>query len=166
MTSLERAAADLRATVDQVATTAIDPISALWARRFATATGDTDAVFHDRAVAMRAGWRSIPLPPLMLTSTRSWLPGPPADGLAEDGTPLDDVGFPTGHGLRALGGGQALEWVGEPVIDEAMTVDVAVRSVTEKSGRSGDLLVVEVARTFLGADGEVLLTCSENRLFR
>ena len=166
MDSLREAADELRNSVNQTHTTPVEPISALWAQRFAVAAGDTEEVYHSRAAALAAGWRSQPLPPLLLTSTRSWLSGPPNDRLADDGTPLDDVGFPKGYGLRALGGGQSLEWSGEPVVEEAMSVDTAVRSVNEKSGRSGDLLVVEIERTFFGLGGQPLLVCHESRLFR
>ena len=35
-----------------------------------------------------------------------------------------------------------------------------------KEGRSGELLIVEVERRFLTADGELLITCDETRLLR
>jgi hypothetical protein len=160
------ALADVRGQVGVVRRTPIEPISELAARRFAVACGEHDPVFFDRTAAEAAGWRATPLPPLLLSSTRSWGPGPAGDELSLDGTPAGDVGFPAGHGLRAMGGGQRLAWHGDAVAGEPMHADAEVVGVDHKHGQSGDLLVVAIERRFYAADGSLLLECAENRVLR
>jgi hypothetical protein len=162
--SLDAARGEIESQVGQVRRTAIEPIPVVWARRFALACGETDPVWFDDDAARAAGYAAPPLPPLLLTSTRSWEAGPVA--LNPDGTPQDDPGFPAGHGLRALGGGQRLAFDGDAVTGVPLTAEVEVLGVEQKSGRSGDLLIVELERRFTDVDGRMLVRCAESRVLR
>jgi acyl dehydratase len=144
----------------------IGPVAPIWARRFALASGETDPVFFDDAAAAAAGYAGTPLPPLLLSSTRSWTPGPDRDDLGEDGMVLTDVGYPAGSGLRTLGGGQSLQFHADALAGVDLAVEAEIKDVRTKEGRSGELLIVEVERRFLTADGELLITCDETRLLR
>ena len=164
--SLETAAAMLRSKVGAVRRQSIGKVDPVWARRFALATGETDLIYFDPELAVSIGWRDSPLPPLMLSSTRTWDDGPTNEGLAEDGTPLNDVGFPTGSSLRSLGGGQSLNWIEDVLIGDEISTTSKVVGVSEKSANSGDILMVEIERRFYGTNGQLLLTCNEKRLLR
>jgi acyl dehydratase len=163
---LQLAAEELRARSGQVRRLEIGAVPEVWARRFALASGETDPIYYDREAARAAGWAGTPLPPLLLSSCRSWEPGPSHEDLAEDGMSLVDVGYPRGRGLRALGGGQSLEFHADGLAGVELVTEAEVTSASLKEGRSGDLLVVEIERRFLTLEEEPLLTCKETRLFR
>ena len=163
---LQAAADELAAQIGRVERTGIGPVPALWARRFAMACGETDAVFFDDAAAAAAGWAGTPLPPLLLTATRSWQPGPERDGLSDDGMPRVDIGIPAGHDLRVLGGGQSLHFHADALAGVDLVAEVELVNATPKEGRSGALLVVELQRRFSTVSGEPLLTCDETRILR
>ena len=163
---LQAALDAVRAQIGDVRRREIGAVSALSARRFAIACGETDPVFFEEAAARTAGWGGLPLPPLLLSSTRSWEPGPERDELNEDGMLLTDIGYPGGFGLRALGGGQSLRFHGDALAGVELATEAEVTGATRKTGRSGDLLVVELERRFLTADGELLVTCEETRILR
>jgi acyl dehydratase len=163
---LREAAEELRRQLGDVRRRELGAVSPLAARRFALACGESDPVFFDDDAAAAAGWAGTPLPPLLLSSTRSWEPGPGRSELAGDGTPHDDVGFPAGYGLRALGGGQSLRFHEDAVAGVELASEVELTGATVKSGRSGDMIVVELERRFLGPDGELLVSCDETRILR
>jgi len=164
--ALTNALAELRGRIGEPRRTDIGAVTPLAARRFAVACGETDPVFFDDDAAHAAGWAGTPLPPLLLSSTRSWEAGPARDELNEDGMLLTDVGYPSGQGLRALGGGQSLRFHADAVAGVELVTEAEVTGSQTKSGRSGDLLVVELERRFLTADGGLLLTCEETRILR
>jgi acyl dehydratase len=163
---IETALAFVQGQIGEVRRTEIGAVSPLWARRFALACAETDPIFFDDEAAAAAGYAGTPLPPLLLSSTRSFAVGPDRDGLSEDGVVLSDVGYPAGSGLRTLGGGQSLRFHADALAGVELAVEAEVKSATTKDGRSGELLIVEVERRFLAADGELLLTCDETRLLR
>jgi hypothetical protein len=160
------AAAELESQIGVVVRHEIGAISPLWARRFAVACGEDDPVFFDDDAAAAAGWAGTPLPPLLLSSTRSWQPGPDRAALDEDGTPISEVGFPRGFGLRALGGGQSLTFHADAIAGVELVADAELRHATVKSGRGGELIVVELERRFSTAEGELLVACGETRILR
>jgi hypothetical protein len=163
---LQAAAETVLAQVGQVRRNEIGAVPPLWSRRFALASGETDPIYFDDDAARAAGWAGTPLPPLLLSSVRSWEPGPSQDDLAPDGMSLVDAGYPRGHDVRTMGGGQALELHADALAGVELVTEAEVTGATLKEGRSGGLLVVELERRFATLDGEPLLTCRETRLFR
>lgn len=164
--AIETAADELREQIGQITRVDIDPIPAWWSQRFALACGETSQVYFDETAARAEGWAAIPLPPLLLSSTRAWGMGGSVSDLSEDGTPRRDVGLPADSGLRALGGGQRLTFVGDAVSGVGYTSEAEVVGVTPKSGRSGDLLIVEMQRRFTITGGNLVLVCNESRVLR
>ena len=77
-----------------------------------------------------------------------------------------DVGYPAGSGLRTLGGGQSLQFHADALAGVDLAVEAEIKDARTKEGRSGELLIVEVERRFLTAEGELLITCDETRLLR
>jgi len=163
---LEAAADQIRGQIGRVRRAEIGAVSPLWARRFALASGETDPIYFDDEAARAAGWVGTPLPPLLLSSVRSWEPGPSRDDLAGDGMSLVDAGYPRGHDVRSMGGGQSLELHADALAGVELATEAEVTGAQLKEGRSGDLLVVELERRFVTLDGEPLVTCRETRLFR
>jgi hypothetical protein len=163
---LAKALDQLRSQVGDVRRQHIDPVPALWARRFAVACAEDDPVYFDDGAAAAAGWHGTPLPPLLLSATRSWTPGPERAQLGDDGMALADVGYPAGCRLRTLGGGQSLTFHADAVADVSLVAESAVTDARVKPGRSGELLVVALERRYLTRDGELVLVCDETRLFR
>jgi hypothetical protein len=163
---LNAAAEQVRRQIGEVHRARIGTVQTLWARRFALASGETDPIYYDEEAAHEAGWAGAPLPPLLLSSCRSWEPGPSRDDLADDGMSLVDVGYPRGHGLRVLGGGQSLELHADALAGVELATEAEVTAATLKEGRGGELLVVELERRFFTLDGESLVTCKETRIFR
>ena len=163
---LQAAAEDMRRQIGLARRAEIGAVAPLWARRFALASGETDPIYFDDDAARAAGWAGTPLPPLLLSSCRSWEPGPSREDLAEDGISLVDAGYPRGHGVRTMGGGQALELHADALAAVELAAEAEVTAATLKEGRSGKLLVVELERRFVTLDGEPLVTCRETRIFR
>jgi acyl dehydratase len=163
---LQAAAETLLGQVGQVRRTEIGAVPPLWSRRFALASGETDPIYFDDDAAHAAGWAGTPLPPLLLSSVRSWEPGPSHGDLAPDGMSLVDAGYPRGRDVRAMGGGQALQFHADALAGVELATEAEVTGATLKEGRSGDLLVVELERRFVTLGGEALVTCKETRLFR
>jgi hypothetical protein len=164
VTKRDVARAEIEGQLGKVTRLEIDPIPALLAQRFAVACGDMDDVFFDLSAARAAGWSSIPLPPLFLSSVRSWTAGPV--DLSADGTPRHDVGYPSSGAMRVIGGGQRLEFESEAVVDQPLVTEAEVVDVRAKAGRTGELLLVEVERRFFAADGALLVRCHETRVLR
>jgi hypothetical protein len=120
--------------------------------RFATAAADTGG--------------DGTAPELMLSSILEWGAGPPLAGLREDGTGVGREGWLPLDGLRLMGGGQDLA-LHAPVADGlAFEAEPALTSVTLKSGRGGDFLLLVITTEFRGPGGEPLVTCRETLIGR
>lgn len=162
---LDRAMMQLRERLGLTVETRIGRIGALAAQRFAVASSDDAPMYFDVAAAQAAGYAALPLPPLLLTSTRQWDPGPRLSDLRPDGTPLTDLGLPEGD-VRVLGGGQRIRFFRDVTVDTEVVSRVQLRRVTPEDARGGPLLVVDLLRTFRDAAGTPLVECEETRLLR
>jgi len=155
----------LRPHVGQSSQRDIGQLRSVDMQRFAVAVGDDLPITMNAAVAAAAGLPDVAAPPLFLSTVMSWDAGPPesrllADGLAPDG--LYDL--PVG-GLRLMGGGQSLEFLQPVVAGSRIAVQICVKDVQLKAGRSGPLILIQIERTFIG-DGEILLRCVETFIGR
>ena len=105
-------------------------------------------------------------PELMLSSILEWGAGPPLAGLREDGTGVGREGWLPLHGLRLMGGGQDLV-LHAPVTDGLVfEAEPSLTSVTLKSGRGGEFLLLVVTTEFRASGGEPLVTCRETLIGR
>jgi acyl dehydratase len=164
--ALAIAQAAIESQLGQVATIELGGISEVNARRFALASSDDNPIYFSPEAASEAGYAGTPVPPLYLSSVREWGAGTPSVELQSDGTTTSDVGRPEGLGLRVLGGGQRLEFLADVLVDVPVTATFEVLDVTRRSGRSGDMIVVEVSREYRSADGVTLVRCTESRILR
>jgi hydroxyacyl-ACP dehydratase HTD2-like protein with hotdog domain len=166
VSAVQEAAADLAARVGSRERLDLGRVSARDARRFAVASGDSNPVYHDAVAAAEDGYEALAVPPLLLPATRQWGPGPDAAGLRPDGLARDDVGLPGVGGLRTVGGGQALLFHANVCVDVPIVAELTLRDVAVKHGRSGELLIVAIDRSYRQADGTPLLECRETRVLR
>jgi acyl dehydratase len=144
----------------------IGPVRELEFRRFALASGEADPRYLDADAARALGYPGIIAPPGYLSAVMGWQAGPPAEQLRPDGTSGAEIADLPLEGLRVMGGGQELE-LGLPVVDGThVTMRTAVESVKFKQGRSGELIIVTVTRTFVDADGALLVRCRESFIAR
>lgn len=163
--NIERARALLADQVGLVQTVSIDGLTAHDVLRFAMATSDDNPAYSAGA-AQQAEASDIVVPPLLLTSVREWGPGSPTALLEPDGTTTADVGRPNGLELRALGGGQSLDFHADVPIGVAITATFAVVDVQRRAGRHGDFLLVEVHRDYRDPAENLLVHCAETRILR
>lgn len=125
------------------------PVGASEIRRFALAIMDSNPLWHDRDAAMNAGWPDIVAPPtFVLAGAR---PGVGDEEPAFDGTQamtvpgVQELPLPPG---RVLNAGSDL-WLSRPVFpSDWIESTTRLLDVVEKSGRSGQFLLVETESTF------------------
>jgi acyl dehydratase len=162
---LRDAVANLEARVGESVEFPIPPIGALAAQRFAVASSDDNPVFFSESAALEAGYQSLAVPPLLLTSVREWGAGPALSGLRVDGTPLSDLGIPPVE-LRVLGGGQELHFYRDVTVGTPIRARFELCGVSLTEGKTGSMVVVQLKRTFTDTDGELLIACDERRILR
>ncbi|HEX5995821.1 MAG TPA: MaoC family dehydratase N-terminal domain-containing protein [Jiangellales bacterium] len=135
LTDEARAWADRDYPVHRVSVTAGD------IRRFATATGETDPIHFDAVAARAAGHRDIVAPPMFYVFLRVQ---PyhlrPRTELESDGSPSEDI--PPVKISGAMAGETRLQLFRPFVAGDEITCRKRLLDMTEKSGRSGPLLLL------------------------
>jgi hydroxyacyl-ACP dehydratase HTD2-like protein with hotdog domain len=105
-------------------------------------------------------------PPLYLSSVMGWSPGPPEPELRPDGSGTDETrGLPL-EGLRLMGAGQELEFHRPARAGDRVVETTTLLGVRRKSGRTGDLLLLQVRREFADGARRPLVTCDETFVAR
>lgn len=162
MTVLRQAYERLRAALGQEQSQRLDVLNGRDLERFAVASHDP------RWTWLRAGpSETAPEAPLLyLSSVMGWDAGPAESELRADGSGLDETrGLPL-DGVRLMGAGQSLEFH-EPIREGySVVVHTSLTDVEFKSGRSGDLLILQVSRRFTDQSGRPLVTCQESFIAR
>ena len=103
--------------------------------------------------------------PLFAPSQMSWGPGPQSSDIRPDGTPpWVSLGLPL-ELFRVMGAGQRLTFHRAIAADADLTVETWLEAVSSKEGRSGPMLIIEVAREFL-CDQELVAECRESIIVR
>lgn len=129
-----------------------EPIGAAAFRYFALAVGDDNPVYWNREVARAQGLPDVVAPPTLVCETNQYT-----------GLPLDEEGF-AGHtwglvieGARQVRGGNSYTFHQPVVPDDVLHVTWEVSDVQEKTGGSGQALLVITSRaTYRNQDGELL----------
>jgi 3-methylfumaryl-CoA hydratase len=103
------------------------------------------------------------VPPMWLAATASW---PAAATLGEDGHPLTGLGYPPLEQRRRLYAGGTLRMLSPVAIDEPLTRRSRVGWVQAKSGRSGPLLFVTVAHSYLDSSGDARVEEEHQLVYR
>ena len=135
-------------------------------QRDAATVGDFNPLYFDEALARSAGYPGLIAPPMYLSSVMGWHPGPPADTLREDGLAEGDLLPVALPGLRLMGGGQDLEFLG--TVHEHAQVHLC-RELTDvqwRAGRSGAIVLFTVRRDYTDERGSLLVRCRETFIAR
>jgi hypothetical protein len=160
--TLRQAYEGLRTVLGQEQSQRLGALNGRDLERFAIAS-------HDPRWASQDGRPSgtVPeAPPLYLSSVMGWSAGPRENELRADGSGLDETrGLPL-DGVRLMGAGQSLEFH-EPVREgDSVVVHTSLTDVELKTGRSGDLLILQISRRFTDDSGRPLVTCRESFIAR
>jgi 3-methylfumaryl-CoA hydratase len=103
------------------------------------------------------------VPPMWLAAAASW---PTADELGEDGHPLTGLGYPPLEGRRRLFAGGTVRVASTVAIEERITRRSRVSGVRAKAGRSGPLLFVTVAHSYVDAAGALRVEEEHQLVYR
>jgi acyl dehydratase len=115
--------------------TSVTTISRNEIRRFAVSINAMDPIHHDVAAARRAGYRDLVGPPSLFSILGLSLDRIlPSSALREDGLPLDDEAKG-----RLVAGESTIEWYGEIVAGDEVTLTEQLVDTFSKTGRSGIL---------------------------
>jgi acyl dehydratase len=149
-------------TPDQTATqTATQLVTRHEVRRFAFAVGATAPVHHDLAAARAGGYRDL-LAPAFFFCTLSLSLGRfvPASRLRADGMALDDE-----LEGRVVAGETTVEWLGEILAGDELSVRQHFAGSRSKTGRSGPFTIFEYTRTYT-VDGRPVVSEQFSRIGR
>ena len=114
-------------------------------RLFARATGYTDLIFYDEAVAKQRGYRAIVAPPGYL--------GTPVYRPHEGGARTGEPRIPY---RRVLNGGTAYEYFEPVVAGDVVTARGKITNYQERQGSIGPMLITYRETTFTRQDGTVV----------
>ena len=108
--------------------------------KFAEAIGDEDPIYYDERAAQAAGFKTLIAPPTFLCTFR-----------AQD---LPDLKLQFGR-VR-LNGGNEYEYYKPLYAGDTITVTAKYADVTERTGRTGNMVFVITELTFKNQQGEVV----------
>ncbi len=140
-------------------------ISADSVRRFIQAIMDDDPVYWDEEYASQTKYGGVVCPPLYPGFASHRAPGTaePLDALDEN-RDWDGIGGGGGSGLppmnlpvsRVLNGGVEAEFFQLAKIDDQITATTRYKDVTDRTGRSGYMVIVRTETEYRNQDGELL----------
>jgi hypothetical protein len=131
--------------------------------KFASAIGATDPIYHDASAATERGQPMIVAPRafyMSLGTMRGKLL--PSSGFSADGMPADEQMV----GSRLVVGGSSARFFGDIAVGDRVRVEQQVGRVTERQGRSGTLVLIELHRRYTRPDGTPLVTETITRIVR
>lgn len=128
-------------------------ITANQIRKFCAAIDDDNPVYIDASAARDAGYSDVVAPPLFKASATR--PVPYRHGLLADGQ--YDTAAPPGLGhLQTMLAGQSWDLIRPAVAGEEVIEVFTTKSITEKQGKTGNIVFVEKEATLTTTAGEVI----------
>jgi acyl dehydratase len=118
-------------------------------RRYATAIGDMNPIYHDADAARAAGYAALVAPPNLLAAVVDWGAGKPESELGPDGTSRQG----SAGALRVMGAGEEMEVFRPVTAGVDVYEEVGIDKVELKQGKSGPLLFVTSVHDFIDASG-------------
>ncbi|MDO7842281.1 FAS1-like dehydratase domain-containing protein [Sphingomonas immobilis] len=122
-------------------------------RKFAAAIDDPNPIFTDESAARAAGFAGIVAPPLFNASATR--PVPFRSGLLADGQ-YDSAAPPGLTHLQTMLAGQHWDLVRPAIAGEDIVEVFTTKSITEKQGKTGNIVFVEKEATLTTPAGEVI----------
>jgi len=110
-------------------------------RKFVEAIGDPDPIYRDEKAAQAAGFETIVAPPTFLCTFRA--------------QELPDLKIVFGGRVR-LNGGNEYEYYKPVYAGDTITITAKYANVTERTGRTGNMVFVFTDLTFTNHHGEVV----------
>lgn len=110
-------------------------------RKFVEAIGDDDPIYYDEKAAQAAGFKTIPAPPTFLCTFRA------------QELPDLKVVFP---GRVRLNGGNEYEYYHPVYAGDTIMVTAQYADVTERTGRTGRMVIIHTELTFTNQQGVVV----------
>jgi len=110
-------------------------------RKFVEAIGDPDPIYRDEKAAQAAGFKTIVAPPTFLCTFRA--------------QELPDLKIVFGGRVR-LNGGNEYEYYKPVYAGDTITITAKYANVTERTGRTGNMVFVFTDLTFTNQHGEVV----------
>ncbi len=157
---------EARALIGQETEQYLGALSLRDCQRYAIAIGDLNPLYFDADYAKRSAYGGLIAPPNMLTAVRAWGAGAREDELAPDGVvDLPEEKLPI-RLKRRMAGGQELTLHTPARPGDHITRRGGIVSLEERSGRSGQFVVMVREDRYYNERGELLVTCRETVLVR
>ena len=125
--------------------TVVDTVSPVPVRQMAATLNDSARLTPAEGDALPAGWHWLYFNPLEVQSK-----------LGDDGHPARGDFLPPVELPRRMWAGSRLQWAREFLVGHVVTKTSEILKVTQKSGRSGEMVFVTVAHDYADADGPLL----------
>ncbi len=127
-------------------------------QRWAAAVGDRNPLYFDDEYARSQGYREAVMPPMYLSYVTAGVME--LDQLRPDGIPLHSgTGtIPLPKCPRRMAGGDNVHFLEPVYADDVITSVRTLVDLEQKSGRSGEFVLMRFATTFTRADGTVVAT--------
>lgn len=124
-------------------------------QRYAYAVGDENPLYFDKAYARAAGYEGIITPPLFFEVVMR--ESVPLSALRTDGIAASRQASVPLKVDRVMAGGQDIEFLQPIYPGDVLTAETRLSEITEKSGRSGPIVLVVRETTYTNQRGEVVV---------
>jgi 3-methylfumaryl-CoA hydratase len=155
--------AEIMATVGEVSDARHGLVTANHIAKFCVGIDHLDPVFFDRKAAQAAGYPDIIAPPLFNAAVTR--PVPPRVGFLPDGQ-YDNVAPPGLNHLQTMLAGQSWELIRPSVVGEEIIETFRTKSITERQGKTGNIVFVEKEAEITTLSGEVIERYSNTLILR
>lgn len=117
--------------------TSPDSVSLSMVRYYCLAINEKNDIYSDEQTAIRAGYRTIPVPPTFITETNSFMGGSPGD----DGAIAHDWGINI-PGTRYIRGGNNYLFHDPFYVGDTITAIYSVENIVEKTSSKNKSLLI------------------------
>ena len=117
--------------------TSPDPISLSMVRYYCLAINEKNNIYSNEQTAIRAGYKTFPVPPTFITETNSFMGGPPG----ADGAIAHDWGINI-PGTRYIRGGNKYLFHDSFYVGDTVTAIYSVENIAEKTSSKNKLLLI------------------------
>ena len=121
------------------------------ARRFAAAVGDLNPLYFDDEAAREQGYKGAIAPPMFLPQVLNGVST--LDSLREDGVPVEGGSDIPLRAQHLMAGGENYEFLAPLYPGDTITAETHIQNIEEKSGRSGNFVLVTRETVYTNQDG-------------
>lgn len=143
-----------------------EPVLARDIRRFASAIGDPDLVYHDEKAAKKKYGGVVAPPCYVLWALSRAEDDVPPERLQHDGRPSQTWFLPPVPLERIIRGGDVFEFHDPIYAGDAITLKSRIVDIYERTGRSGKMIFVVKDNTYTNHRGELVAKQQATLIFR